>query len=487
MRKLKKNHNSGVVSLRSRTLVLALLLLSMIAGSAWAEPSAAELKRKLAGVLREHRVEGARVGVYIKVLKTGRVISNDGGSEPMIPASNLKVVTTAAALDYLGPTYRYQTELLGPRELKDGTLVGNLVLRGSGDPTFCYPYNEPATEPLRQFVRVLREQGVRRVVGDVVADDSAFDRKFLGEGWFDRYILDSYAAPVSALSLNANLVALNISQKQIVLDPASQGVTVENRLTPSSYTDVWVERKRGDDRIVVRGTIAPGDVVQRSLTINNPALFTAGALRDILSKGGIEVRGGARTVQKNGEAAAFRQLKTYARYQSPPLLELINQVNRESDNFFAQHIFKTVGEKYKGLGTAENAQAAVEDFMRRNHVRCQGLRMVDGSGLSVLNRISPRQLVEVLEAAYTHRHGQEFIDSLPAGGEGTMSCRLNGLVVRAKTGTLDGHSALTGYVVSSYGQTIAFSILVNNVSGTWRAVELQDHVVRLLATWPEPL
>lgn len=463
-----------------------LLFAVMLVFPASAQPptSAAELKQKLYQAVRSRPgLEEADIGIYIKVVKTGRVLYNQNGNEPMIPASNLKLVTTAVALDLLGEDYRFETRVIGPKPDAQGVIQGDLILRGTGDPTFCYPYNQPCTEPFSFFVRELKKLGVKAVNGDVIADDSAFDREFLGRGWFDRYLLDSYAAPVGALSLNANLVQLNISNKGISTDPSTTSLSFNSKLRPGGGS-VWVDRKRGEDRITVEGDAGGG--VQRSLTIHNPTRFTGGAFLKMLEKGGIDVRGKLKLLPE-GERPPLSGLTVFAQFRSPPLIKLVRQTNRESDNLFAQHIFKAAGRQLTGFGTAESGEAAVKQFLEQRGMDARGLKMYDGSGLSELDRISPRQLVDVLCAMWEHPLGQEYIDSLPAGGEGTLRYRLNGMVVRAKTGTLKGHSGLSGYVVSSYGQTIAFSVLVNHIEGTWNAIELEDHVVKILASWPDPL
>ncbi|MEW6284004.1 MAG: D-alanyl-D-alanine carboxypeptidase/D-alanyl-D-alanine-endopeptidase, partial [Candidatus Eremiobacterota bacterium] len=443
------------------------------------------LRTRISALVESTGLRG-RCGIYIKVVKTNRVIYNERGDVPMIPASNQKVLTTAAALDMLGPDFRYQTELLGPPADSSGVISGHLYLRGSGDPSFCEPYNSPATEPFRFFIRQLRKDGIKAVVGDVVADDSAFDREFRGQGWFERYLLDDYAAGVSALSVNANLVEVIVSSDKVQLNPSTSTVKIVNKLKQGGYSEVYVQRAPGSDVVTVGGVIAPGHVVRRLITVDNPSLFSAGVFSRLLEKGGIHHRGGVRLIDPAGEAARLNELKVYARFYSPRLVELVAQINKESDNVFAQHLFKTLGERHRGRGTASNAEAAVLDFMARSGIDSNGVKMVDGSGLSVLNRVSPRQMVGVLQAMWRHPHAQTFIDTLPAGGEGTLRYRLSGLTVRAKTGTLAGHSALSGYVVSAYGQTVAFSVIVNDVEGTWSAVDLQDRVVQTLAAWQAP-
>lgn len=445
-----------------------------------------ELKQRIYQIIHNSPAsQEGQVGVYVQVLKTGRVVYSENALKAMVPASNLKVVTTAAALDLLGPDYRYVTELRGGNPDAQGVLRGDLYLRGSGDPSMGLPYVSP-TAPWKFFVKHLKEKGIRTIEGDLVGDDSAFDREYLGQGWFDRYLLDSYAAPISALSLNSNVVELSISSQGVRLDPPSSGFSISKEYREGGYEECWITRERNSELTVIKGTVPPGSIIKRTVTVPNPGLFTLGSLALTLKGNGIPISGKSRLINLGGEVARCKATPLIAQYKSPRLKDLAAQVNKESDNVFAGHLFKTLGQKTRGQGTAHNSEAAVRDFLRNHGVSDQGLTMVDGSGLSTDNRISPRQLVGVVEIMWRHGHGQTFVDSLPTGGEGTLTSRLGGLVLRAKTGTLEEHSALTGYLVSAYGQTLGFSILVNNVNQTWLGVELEDKILHTLAAWDKP-
>ena len=475
---------------RSTRLPLGALLLLLACGAAFASPgpiraSADNLKRQISAILDANPTPRSGQGVFIKVLDTGRVLYSRRGTTPMVPASNQKVLTTAAALDRLGPDFRYRTELVGPAPDAQGVVRGDLYLRGSGDPTLTPPYSQPAVEPFRFFAQQLKARGVRQVTGDVVADDSAFDREFLAQGWLERYRLDSYAAPVAGLSLNGNVVEVVVTSDGIRTEPSTSGIQFVNQL--GSGGEVVLDRAPGTDTITVRGSVAPGQVVRRSLTVDNPPRFAAGAFQQVLREAGIPQQGGIRLIRPVGEPALLAGMATYARYESPALPDLLHQINRESDNLFAQHLFKALGERFGGRGSAATGQAAVLDFFRRHGIDGKGLKMVDGCGLSPLDRVTPAQIVGVLEAMARHPQRDVFWDSLPTGGQGTLTYRLAGLKVRAKTGTLATDSSLSGYVISANGQTVAFSVLFNGVEGIWSAVEAQDRIVNLLASWPEPL
>ena len=432
---------------------------------------------------------GGKVGVSALVFKTGKVAYSYHGTTPMAPASNLKLVTTAVALDRLGPDYRFETRLYGPSTQKGGVATGDLVIKGSGDPSFYAPYCSSPMEPLQEFARAVKNAGIAKVTGNLVIDDSDFDRKFISDTHLERYRLEAYAAPVGGLSLNRNVVTLNVSLDGISTDPSTGSLELVNKVTAGGYDQVWVERPRGTDRIIVQGVVRPGSTVSTTLTIHDPVRFTGSAFFRALGKAGIQMGGKWLTVAE-GKPASLSGKVMLARHRSPTIKELIRQTNVESDNVLAEHIFRRLGASAVGFGSAKNSEAVVRDFFAKNGIDGRGLKMFDGCGLSESDRISPFQLVRVLYAMWGHGNtklAQMYIDSLPAPGEGTLESRLGGALVRAKTGTLNNHTGLTGYVVTAYGQTVGFSVLVNNVQETWPAVELQDKIVSLLSGWNQPI
>lgn len=426
------------------------------------------------------------VGVSTMVFKTGKVPYSYKGTKPMAPASNMKVVTTAVAMDRLGPDFQFETRLYGPSTHVNGVATGDLVIKGGGDPSFYAPYVGSAMEPLQEFARAVKQSGIKKVSGNLIVDDSDFDRKFISDTHLERYRLEAYAAPVGGLSLNRNVVTLNVTLDGITTDPPTGSLQFTNKVTAGGYDQVWVERPRGTDKVIVNGVVRPGSSVSTTLTIHDPVRFTGSAFFRALSKAGIAMTGKWITVAE-GKPANLAGKVMLARHRSPKLRELIRETNVESDNILAEHIFRRIGASVVGYGSARNSEAVVRDFFAKHGIDDTGLKMFDGCGLSESDRISPFQLVRLLHAMWGHRYGQMYIDSLPAPGEGTLQGRLGGALMRAKTGTLNNHTGLTGYVVTAYGQTVGFSILVNNVQEVWPAVELQDRIVSLLSGWNQPL
>lgn len=429
---------------------------------------------------------GATVGISTQVLKSGKIPFTYNGTRPMIPASNLKVVTSAVALDVLGPDYRFETRLYGPGSSKDGVLDGDLVLKGAGDPTFFAPYVDDSTTPFASMAQALRQNGVSRVTGDLIIDDSDFDREFICPAYHARYLLSSYAAAVGGLGVNRNVVTVSVGPNGVVTEPRTGSLQFINKVKIGGYNQIWTERPRGTDRITIHGVTRPGETAQTTLTVHDPVRFAGSVAYRVMTNKNIKIDGKWRLVPE-GQPASLAGMVLIAKHRSPKLLEMLQVTNFDSDNIFARHIFRRLGATVVGLGSVRNSEAVVRDFFKRHNISDKGFRMDDGSGLSERNRIAPYQLVYLLKAMWDDPKGQLFIDTLPSPGEGTMRHRLGGLVVRAKTGTLNNHSGLTGYVVTAYGETVAFSILVNDVNTTWPAVDFQDDFVAMLARWDRPL
>ena len=438
------------------------------------------LKRTLLSIVQNAKIdEKTKVGVYVKVLENGKVVFSSDGNTPLVPASNLKVLTTATSLSMLGPNYRLKTELCGPLPNGNGQIEGNLYLRGSGDPTTTPPYDQPCTAPYSEFIKNLKAANVREITGDLVADDSVFDRQHLPQGWLDHYRLDSFAAPVGGLSLNGNLIEAIVSPLGCSLDPDCSTMSIETKYE-GGY-DTAVERPKGSNVVQVLGS-APGGEVRRQICVEDPPLFSIGVFKRMLDKENIIVRGKVRLINPAGEAAFASTLPRYGIHFSLPISTIIQEINHESDNLFAEHLYRYVGQMTSGQGSAASGMQACKNFLQYNHINTTNLKMVDGCGLSPDNRISPNQLANVLDAMDRSYYRSWYKESLPHSGRGTLRGRLGGVEVRAKTGTLDHDSSLTGYVITAAGQELIFSVIVNDAP-IWTAVDTQNNVVQTLSAW----
>lgn len=429
--------------------------------------------------------KNSQVGIYVSVVETGDMVFSKSGNLPMTPASNLKIFTTAAALNYLGPDFKFETTLWGDfSEKAAGEINSSLYLRGTGDPTFMEPYIDYPEEKLEEMVLELKKQGVKVINGDLVADDSAFDREFLGRGWKPRYLLDEYAAPAGALSVNGNTVRLVIESDRSQVLPQNSYIRLSRKA--SNTGSVYVTRKIGTDDIVIHGH--PSGKVYRNITINNPSWVTISTFASLLKKHGIKIAGKVRLVNKSDEGYT-RNLQLISRVYSPPLTEILNEINKESDNISAQHLFKAIGYFVKGKGSNDLSNEAVREFIAGAGINPSGFIMADGSGLSEYSRVTPRQFCELLVYMRYHPHWKPFFESMSAAGkDGTLKYRMADLPVNAKTGSLRGYIALSGYVTTKANQLLVFSIITNNhdqSSGTIRWIE--DNLVRILAAYAAKL
>ncbi|MGM9998709.1 MAG: D-alanyl-D-alanine carboxypeptidase/D-alanyl-D-alanine-endopeptidase [Candidatus Bruticola sp.] len=438
------------------------------------------LKRELYSIVQNAKIDDkTKVGVYIQVLENGRVVFSSDGNTPLVPASNLKVLTTAASLSVLGPNYRLKTELRGPLPNSNGQIEGNLYLRGGGDPTTTPPYDQPCTSPYSKFIASLKAAKVREIHGDLVADDSIFDRNFLPEGWLEHYRLDAFSAPVGGLSLNGNLVEAVISPLGCSLEPSCSTMSIQTQY--GDGYDTAIERPKGSNIVKVLGS-APSGEIRRQICVENPPLFSIGVFKKLLNKENITVRGNVRLIDQAGEAALVDQLPRYGLHLSLPISTIIQEINHESDNLFAEHLYRYIGQLVSGQGCAASGMQACRQYLESNNINSNGLKMVDGCGLSTQNRISPNQLASVLDAMDRSYYRSWYKESLPHSGRGTLRGRLGDLELRAKTGTLDHDSALTGYIITAAGQELIFSVIVNDAP-IWIAVDTQNKVVQALGNW----
>lgn len=399
--------------------------------------------------------------------------------EVRVPASNNKVFSAVWAMSVLGPDYRFPTDLLTTGDVKNGTLQGDVVIRGSGDPAFGYPeYEKDALAPLRAMARELRKRGVGVIEGGVVADATAFDSLNYGPAWpLDTGNgVSSYAPTVSGLPFQRNLLWVEVQKDGTVRrDPDAREIPVLRRNGRSMAT-----RKPGSDTVVISGGYA-GPGRRYGVGVAEPALMTGAALRQALLEEGIQVRGSLK-LGKTPRGATLVH-----RHLSIPLAQIVPQLNQHSDNFFAEHVWKAAVAKVAGQGSyLTGGHEAGVFFHDRAGVPFGELWQADGSGLSSQNRTSAYALVLALAYANQQPWAEEFHRSLAVGGDpdGTLKRLFRGTAAQgnlhAKTGYINDVRTLSGYVKSRSGETIVFSFLYNG-RNTGGARGVQEQLGNLLA------
>lgn len=459
-------------------------------------PSAPIGARSLAadlGSMLRAKVRNGTWGAMVVSLSNGDTLFAENAGGSLNPASTLKLYTTALAFERLGTYHRFTTDVLRDgRILGDGTLDGNLVIRGGGDPALSRRFFDgDANAPMRALARQVASAGIKRVRGDIVGDEGAFETKPVPDGWLSRYLHASYAARVSALSLNENLLYVVVSPGKsgsagtVRLEPASTAYAVVNAtrtVAGSRRASVTVSGINGG-KITVRGSIGASATPQvYVVVVNEPAEFTTGAFARALAEAGVAVEGKARLGRTPEQAVPLTGLS------SPPLFELAAIMNRESVNHFAELIFRNVARTGDpaGVGSAEMGNALLRDFMQLRVGAAPGdVFAADGSGLSTLDRVTPRSMVKLLSYAHRAPWSREFHESLPvAGRQETLRLRMRNTLAQnnlhAKTGTTADVVALSGYVSAKDGEILAFAFLYNG-KDRWNARETIDAMGATLA------
>ncbi|MFQ5913996.1 MAG: D-alanyl-D-alanine carboxypeptidase/D-alanyl-D-alanine-endopeptidase [Nitrospinota bacterium] len=442
------------------------------------------LKSKIARHLNNSCLRRGRIGIRALSLGSRRLLYDLRGEELFIPASNLKLLTTAAAFYYLKPDFHFKTEVSYKGRLSSGRLAGNLYLKGFGDPSLV-------TEELWVLVRTLKRRGVRRVRGDLVVDDSYFDREQLVPGTGSGQGLRAYQAPHGAASLNFNTFKLYVEPSPVVgrppravVDPDSPYVQLINKAkTVGRRSKSTLQVQRGShadgDRIVLEGRLRAGSRPRpRRISITAPALYLGHTFREFLRSQGITVSGRVRRGRTPPDAPNL------VRHLSKPLSVVLWGLNKWSNNFIAEQVLKTLGAELLGApGTRQKGIAVVQRYMKRLGYRPDTFVVADGSGLSRRSRVSPAQFVTVLSDMYSDfRFRPEFVASLPVMGvDGSVKDRLDGTPaerrIRAKTGTLKRVDSLSGYAFSLDGDIIAFSVLMNGSRCPhWKMRQIQDRI-----------
>jgi len=491
--------------LRHSALFLTAVLAGPLAGSAGAqEAPSGILAPRIAPLLRTHRYRNATWGALVVSLTRGDTLFAWRADRLMVPASNAKLFTTAAALHYLGTEFRFVTVLFAEGRVNNGVLFGDLVLYGTGDPTFGLD-----TASLAPFADSVVRAGIRRIRGDVVGDASFLGAELTGPGWSPDNFSRPFAAPPSALNAAENVIVITVTPgrstgdaARVTVDPPNDYYTVVSVVVtgrPRSRTRISVDRGPAHGVIDLRGVIAPDRAAWRtSVVVQEPAVFAAGMLRILLAARGIEVQGGVRSETGDAPERARQMLaathgatdpfaNAIAVRRSPPLDDLVTFINYRSHNLSAELAFRTIGRTVGGAGTFAAGARAVARFLRDQVGLPPGsFRVTDGSGLSLLDQATPRSLVRLLAWMRRAPEGRAFYQSLPVVGEGIRSRMLGTAAVgrlRAKTGTMNGVSALSGYVSAAGGEELVFSLLVNDLPSVQRARDTQDSVGVLLSAF----
>lgn len=453
----------------------------------------AELQARIAAVLEKPELAQAIVGIKVTSLETGRVLFEENGSKLLRPASNMKIYTVAAALDRLSPDYRFVTSVFATaRPDAAGILRGDLTIYGRGDPSIAARFNGgDYFKGINELASQIAAAGVKRVEGDLVGDETYFTGPRYGSGWNWEDLQWWYGAEVSALTINDNALDLIVKPGSAVGAPAviTTGppdplLAIVNRAVTGSRgskRELALHRGLGADALEIHGSIPLGDRgYAAGVGISHPGLLFVYLLRSSLAQRGVIVTGKSRTVPAPAYASGPATSRPagaieIASMQSPPLSLIAAQTLKPSQNLYTELILRTLGRVVPpppvspdtNRTSEEAGLEIVKTFLKEAGVNTTGLALNDGSGLSRNDMITAEASVQLLTYMGRHRYAGVFREALPiAGVDGTLRNRMKGTLaennVRAKTGSLSSAASLAGYLTTSGGENLVFSIMVNN-------------------------
>jgi D-alanyl-D-alanine carboxypeptidase/D-alanyl-D-alanine-endopeptidase (penicillin-binding protein 4) len=442
------------------------------------------LGRDLDAILAAPSLAGTDVGLVVRKADTGEVLYTRQSAQRRQPASNTKVLTAASALDTLGADKRFRTTVETSGQRLGTTLKGDLHLRGGGDPTMlASDYDALATQ--------VAAAGITEVKGKLVADDTFFDKTRLGLGWAWDDEPYSYNAQTSALTIapdsdfDAGAMVVRVKpgteggKATAELVPPNNYVKVVNTATTTAAggaTAISVDREHGSNTFTVSGSIPVGAAGKDSyMAVWEPSGLAAAVFSDALARHGVRVKGGTTF------AATPAGTTVVAQKDSIPVGELLKPFLKLSNNMHAETLVKAAGKQVTGRGTWDDGIATLKKDFASLGVNSAALLLVDGSGLSRMDEVSPDQISSALLAVQGKPWFTQFYDALPVAGiadrlvGGTLRSRMVGTAaqgkVHAKTGSYTGASALSGYVTAADGRQLVFSMMTNQALGSPRSIE----------------
>jgi len=461
-------------------------------------PSRAGLRPFVDSLLNDPMFRSAQWGVLIVDPARGDTLYSANAGKLFVPASNTKLITGAVALAQLGADYRYTTRVLGVAPRRDGTIAGDLVVIGRGDPSFSDSLAGDAMQPLRALADSLAARGVKRVSGRLIRGADSFSDSTLGYGWAWDDLDAAYSAPVDELMFNEGYARITVvggaqpGDRVMVRSSPTSAVPRINAVNVTTVRNCCMERSRvtaeGDVRgarptVALTGSVRAGDSVTVTVALRHPNAAFLDAFAAALAARGI-------TIAKGVEADSLADttgLSVLATRLSPPLSAVLTRFEKPSQNQLGELLLKTIALERTGVGRADSGSVVVRRQLAAWGVDSSLASLQDGSGLSRHNFLAPEGIARVLHAMMQREDFDVFYQSLPVGGvDGTIASRMRGTPamanVHAKTGTLDKVRALSGYVTAADGRMLIFSTIANNHTVPTREVErVQDAILAYLA------
>lgn len=465
------------------------------------EPS---LEVRLAQVLSAPVLVRSSWGVQVRSLDTGKILFAENPQKRLIPASNLKLLTAVAAVEELGPDFRFTTRIWTDGRIEDGTLEGNLIIQGGADPTLGARFYSPDPEKMeegdplavfRKWVENLRNLGIQRIRGRLLADDSLLEAEGPGRGWSWDDLVYGYGAVPSGLQFNEGVALVRVSPAgagspaHLLWRPPMPLIRWRNRIRTGPREELELKWRRREGEVELAGAVEPSqNPVWLSVAVRNPVRYFTSTFAEVLRSGHLELMGHREGENGHGRPGASRtQLFSH---ESPPLSQVLRVFLKISRNLYGETLVRMLDPAPSGKRGEAGLVRMESILVHRAGLEPDSFLLADGSGLSRHNLISAGAVMRLLEYAHRQSYGTAFRQWLPAAGtDGTLRRRMTapGLKgrVQAKTGSMEGVRALSGFVETVHGETLAFALLVNSLKGDESGLEaLQEEFLQVLVDAP---
>ncbi len=423
-------------------------------------------------------LKNASLGISVMEAGTGKVVVETDPQLSLVPASLLKIITSAAALEILGPHYRFETRIdhSGEIDKETGTLKGNLIIVGGGDPALGSLYFKDhylKNHFLDQWVKAVRDKGIKKIEGDIVADASVYEKQMIPNTWVWEDLGNYYGAGACGLSVYDNMYEITLQSGLagsdcpiLKITPEVPGLEIENTVKSSTVNRdmAYVFGSPFDSKRVIKGTIPEN---RKSFTIKaslpDPPFLLAHQLKQKLEENNISTGGIAK--------ASYSSCKTgkiIRNTVSPPLKDIVKVLNHESVNLFAEHLCKHLAYIETGNGNTKQGLETIRKFWIKQGIGTDGMHLADGSGLSRFNAVTARQLTEILYFMNQSGESEVFRQSLPAVGNGTLYVfdkeKFPEGSLQAKSGSMTRVRAYAGFLKTVSGKELIFTVVLNNFS-----------------------
>lgn len=454
-----------------------------------AVPIGATFEERLSSLINGSVARSADAAIQVVEVDTGRVAGQRNPTTPLAPASNMKLFTTAAAIDLLRPSFEVTTGVYARGEVDaSGTLQGDVKIVGRGDPTIGGRFHDGhATAVLMDWAADLRNAGIKTIAGDLIFEYGYMDTEYIHPTWPADQLVAWYEAPISAFSMQEGCVEVRVLPSRagqpcvVQLEPPTSYLQVENSCRTGRGLP-YITRKRGTNTVIVRGGVpARSGATEVFITVENPVHYFAQVTRETFQRAGLRVNGETQLVARDGRPD-WRLITRH----TTPLNILIYVINKKSQNHYAEQVLKMIGAETRNEGSWEAGNAEVKEWLTTKvGVPADEFHPVDGSGMSRNNRASANAFITLLRYMWKSPWREDFVSSLPYTGDpdSKFGNRLRrppfARQVYAKTGYISGVIGLSGYVHSQSGKIYAFSFLFNRYRvGVFAVYNLQDEILK---------